>query len=115
MEQVKINVYGVTGNTFCVDSEDGKKVFDLIKKALLEKKVVSIDFRNIEMVTSAFLNTAFGQLYGDFPENLIQSNLSIEEISDEDVALLKRVVATAKLYFKDPQRMEKSINEVLGE
>ena len=67
------------------------------------------------MLTSAFLNTAIGQLYRDFQEDSIRSSLSVEHLSSEDKALLKRVTSTAKLYYNDPERMENSIKEILGE
>jgi len=115
MDEIIINVFNIVGNNFCVDTDDGQKVFDLIKKALQEEKKVKLSFQNVEMVTSAFLNTAIGQLYRDFKEDKIKNSLSVEQILPEDSALLKRVVRTAKLYYKNPERMKDSIKEILGE
>ena len=100
--------------SFC-RSDDGQKVYELIKKALLENRKVKVSFQNVEMLTSAFLNTAIGQLYKDFSEGEIKNTLSVDNMSKEDASLLKRVVSTAKLYYKDPEEMEKSIAEILGE
>ena len=33
----------------------------------------------------------------------------------DDIALLKRVVETAKEYFKDPKRFDKAVQEVIGD
>lgn len=115
MNEITINVFNTVGNSFCVDAEDGQKVYALLQKALNEGKKVIISFQNVEMLTSAFLNTAVGQVYRDFNEEIIKSSLKAEYLSSEDMALLKRVIDTAKLYYKDPERMEKSINEILGE
>lgn len=115
MNEIIINVFNIVGNSFCVESDDGHKVFDLIKKALQEGKKVKLSFQNVEMMTSAFLNTAIGQLYRDFKEDTIKSNLSVEQMLPEDRALLKRVVKTAKLYYKNPEKMQESIKEILGE
>ncbi len=115
MEEIIISIFNVVGNSFCVEADDGQKVFDLIKKALQEEKKARLSFQNIEMLTSAFLNTAIGQLYRDFEENKIKSSLTVEDMTPEDKALLKRVTTTAKLYYKDPERMENSIKEILGE
>lgn len=115
MEEIIISIFNVVGNSFCVEADDGQKVFDLIKKALQEGKKARLSFQNIEMLTSAFLNTAIGQLYRDFEENKIKSSLTVEDMTPEDKALLKRVTTTAKLYYKDPERMENSIKEILGE
>jgi len=115
MKEINMNVYNIVGNAFCVESDDGNKVYELLKKALNEDKNIVLSFQNVEMLTSAFLNTAVGQLYRDFDEQKIKSSLRVENVSDDDKILLKRVVATAKLYYKEPERMERSISEILGE
>ena len=115
MVEVRVNVFNIVGSAFCVDADDGQLVYNVIKKNLLEVNKIILSFQNVEMITSAFLNTAIGQLYGEFEENQIKSNLSVENISPEDITLLKRVVETAKLYYKNPERMQKSIDDILGE
>ncbi|MFA5519723.1 MAG: STAS-like domain-containing protein [Spirochaetota bacterium] len=115
MREITISVFNIVGNPFCVDAEDGEKVYSLLKKALNEDQKIKISFQNVEMLTSAFLNTAIGQVYRDFKEDIIKSNLSVEYLSPEDMALLKRVNSTAKLYYKNPERMQNSIDEILGE
>ncbi len=115
MQDVKLNIFNTIGSTFCVDVDDGQKVYVLIKKALLSEKKVKLSFQNIEILTSAFLNTAIGQLYRDFKTKKIQDSLSVENISLEDKALIKRVTSTAKLYYQDPVRHQNSIKKILGE
>jgi len=115
MQEINISVFNTVGNSFCVEADDGQKVYNLIQKALQEGKKVKLSFQNAEMLTSAFLNTAIGQLYRDFPEDKVKSSLTAEYLSPEDKALFKRVTTTAKLYYKDPERMQNSIKEILGE
>lgn len=115
MEMISINVLNLVGSSFCVEAEDGNKVFNYIQQALKEKKGIKLDFLNVEMLTSAFLNSAIGQLYRDFKDEEIKKLLLVENLAPEDVALLKRVISTAKLFFKFPERMQNSINEILGE
>ena len=115
MENSIINIVNAVGDSFCVEAENGQKVFELIKKVLLEKKKVTLSFLNVEMLTTAFLNTAIGQLYREFPEEVIKENLKVENLSQSGLVSLKRVVDTAKLYYKDPDAMQKSINEILGD
>lgn len=115
MQEIIIHVFNVVGSGFCVEADDGQKVYGLIKKAFHEGRKIKLSFQNVEILTSAFLNTAIGQLYRDFSEEEIKSSLSVENMLPEDKALLKRVTGTAKLYYKDPDGMQKSINEILGE
>jgi len=115
MEETKINIINVVGNAFCVEADDGQKVFELIVKAFRENKKVVLSFLNVQMLTTAFLNTAIGQLYKDFSEDHIKANLSVKDMSQSGLVSLKRVVDTAKLYYKDPDAMERSIKDILGE
>ena len=115
MEKVTINVVNIVGDKFCTEAEDGQKVYVVIDKALKEKRKVHISFLNIEMLTTAFLNTAIGQLYRDYTEELIKESLSVEHLTPSGSVSLKRVVDTAKLFYKNPNAMEQSINDILGE
>ena len=115
MEPVNIQVYSIVGNSLCVDAEDGQRVFDQISQALKANLTVVVSFLNVEMLTSAFLNTAIGQLYRDFSEEVIKKSLTTKDLSNVDKALLKRVVKTAKMYYKDPTWMEQTLSEITGE
>lgn len=115
MDNSTINIVNTVGDSFCVEADDGQKVFELIKKVLVENRKVTLSFLNVEMLTTAFLNTAIGQLYRDFSEDLIRENLKVENLSQSGLVSLKRVVDTAKLYYKDPEAMQRSINDILGD
>jgi len=39
----------------------------------------------------------------------------VQDIQQDDIALLKRVVETAKQYFKDPKKFDQAVEETLGE
>lgn len=115
MKETKVNIINVVGSSLCVETDDGQKVFELIIKAFKEKKKVILSFLNVKLLTTAFLNTAVGQLYKDYSEEFIREHLSVEEMSQSGLVSLKRVVETAKLYYKDPDSMEQSIKDILGE
>jgi hypothetical protein len=115
MESITINIVNTVGDSFCVAAEDGQKVFELIIKVLAEGRKVTLSFLNVEMLTTAFLNTAIGQLYRDFPEETVREKLKVENLTQSGLVSLKRVVDTAKLYYKDPEAMQRSINEIMGE
>lgn len=112
MDKFTLNIVNTIGDVFGVEAEDGEKVFQVIVKTFKENKKVVLSFQNIEMLTTAFLNTAVGQLYKDFSEDFIRDHLKVENISDSGKVALKRVVDTAKLYYKDPEALERSINEI---
>lgn len=113
MEGTTISIVNTIGDVYGVEAEDGQKVFNLVKKAFDNRYKVILSFLNIEMLTTAFLNTAVGQLYKDYPEDVIKKYLSVSDISDSGKVSLKRVVDTAKIYYKDPGALERSINDIL--
>ncbi len=112
-KDLTLSVFEVVGTPLCVASDDGQRVHDRIAAALKEGSNVTVSFLNVSSLTSAFLNAAIGQLYGSFTENEIRSKLKVKDIEPDDLALLKRVVETAKQYFKDPKRFNKAVQEAI--
>lgn len=109
IEPICINIYSIIGSAICVSPDDGLKVYEIIKKSLDKNKHITVSFQNVDIVIAAFFNTAFGQLYSDFNETTIRKYCSVKDIKNEDLYLLKRVVDNAKLFYKDPERMEQQL------
>ena len=100
-----LRVFDIVG-ALCVSADDGQKVHDAISHLLNEAVPVSVSFENVTTLISAFLNAAIGQLYGEFSDEKIRSLLSVDMMSQEDLALLKRVVDNAKLYFLNRKKFD---------
>lgn len=109
---IKISIFEVVGSSLCVASRDGQKVFERAQTALKADRNVILSFRNVTALTSAFLNAAIGQLYGIFDEKQIRAQLSVEDVEQDDIVLLKSVVDNAKLYFSDIERYNLAVKEV---
>lgn len=114
-DRITVSAFEVVGSSLCVASADGQKIYDRIARVLKEGGHAAVSFRNVSTLTSAFLNAAIGQLYGEFDNDTIRSRITIEEMEPNDIALLRRVVDTAKEYFKDPQRFEQAVCDTLGD
>ncbi len=115
MKSTKISILNIVGNALCIEANDGERVFQIIKAAMAEDHAVSVSFLNVEMLTSAFLNTAIGQLYRDFTEPEIEKRIQVVDLQADDSALLKRVIDTAKLFYSDPNRLDESVRSILGD
>lgn len=115
MKEYRIDIFNLIGGALCIEADDGQIIYENIQKALSNGANIIISFRNIEMVTTAFLNTAIGQLYRDHSKDEISSRISFEDISDDMKVKIKRVNQTAKLFYEDPERLQKTIEEVMGE
>jgi hypothetical protein len=114
-EELNLSVFEIIGSALAVASGDGQKVFERISGGIKEGKDVNVSFRNVQSITSAFLNAAIGQLYGPFKEEDIRLHLRVLDAQPDDLLLLKRVVDTAKEYFKDPSRFRNVAQKYLGE
>ena len=114
-ENIRISMFEIVGSPFCVASDDGQKVYKHLDAALRANQNVVLSFHNVTALTGAFLSTAIGQLYGTFSEEKILSLLKIEDTEPDDLRLLKSVINNAKLYFKDPERFNQVVREVMGD
>lgn len=114
-EPVIIRVFDVVGSPLCVSSADGQLVYDKLVPLVREGRKVAVSFAQIETLISAFLNTAIGQLYGEFTEEQVRERLSVRDMQPEDVALLKRVVDNAKRYFANPAAFDQAWKEEAGD
>ena len=112
---INLSVFEIVGSPLCVASDDGQKVHDRIATALKEGHKVSLSFLNVKSITSAFLNAAIGQLYGEYADDAIRAGLQVADMAQDDLALLKRVVETAKAYFKDRKGFDRAFSEVMGD
>ena len=110
---IEISLFEVVGSPLCVASGDGQKVYERLESGLKSGHRVVLSFRNVTTLTSAFLNAAIGQLYGTFDREQIRSLLKVKEIAQDDLELLKRVIETAKQYFRDPKRFNQAVQNVL--
>ncbi len=114
-KEMVISIFEIVGSPLCVASNDGQKVYERLAAGLKEGRNVMLSFHNVSTLTSAFLNAAIGQLYGEFSEDHIRSLLKVQDMQADDLALLKRVVETAKQYFSDPPKFDQAVQDSLGD
>jgi hypothetical protein len=100
----------------CVSAQDGEILFQRIKDNIDQGKKICLSFEGVTDLTSAFLNSAVGQLYGKYTdEQLKDIMLAPINGNPDDLNLLKRVVDRAKDFFKNPEPYKKAAEEELGD
>ena len=112
-ETIRLIVNDLIGNDTAVSTDDGDVVFQGIKSIFDARKQVVLDFERIQMLTTAFLNAAIGQLYSEYKSDYLNQNLKLENVADEDKILFKKVVERAKEYFLDKKGFEDSANNAI--
>jgi len=109
-----LRIMDIIKGPLCVASEDGQLVYDAIFLPLQRGETIELSFQGIEIIISAFLNTAIGQLYdGSIPEANIKRQLKISGLNPNDLALLERVVENAKRYFANRAGYDHAWKEVV--
>lgn len=112
MNEIDIRIHEKVGSSAAVSSEIGRDIYDIIDNALEKDYLINLDFNDISLLTSAFLNAAIGRLYNKYSSESLQSKLRLTNISQVDLQLLKRVTDTAKQYFKQKKKMDDIINGI---
>jgi hypothetical protein len=91
---IKENV-GANGITL----QDGQKVYDAIYPELKNKQSVTLDFAEVRIVASPFLNAAIGQLLRDLSADDLNHYLKFVNLPSVTRPILKRVIDNAKEYY----------------
>ena len=108
-----LKIINVINSEFAVSPEDGDSIFNLIKEKVKKKKKIVIDFSNIDIMTTAFLNNAIGKLYNIYDKEKLNKYISMKNISKSDLNLMKKVIDRAKIKFskEDISILEKELED----
>ncbi len=115
MKTVTIKISQVIGSGYGVSASDGKLVYNAIANEISKGNRVLISFENTTRLTTAFLNAAVGQLYGEFSADKVRSVLvPPEDAEDWQLHRLKLVIDRAKVFFSDPDSVSGIISSEVG-
>ena len=89
-------VKNILNSNVAVDKKTGDLVFNEIKKSMDKENEISIDFSNIDLLNTAFLNNAIGQIYFIPIEERKGVSIKIVNFPFEAMDLLEEVINTAK-------------------
>ena len=67
----------------CASIDDGEKVLRLIRPQLIKGFSVELDFENVKLVLTPFLNTCFCNLLEQFGREMAMTHVSMKNISEE--------------------------------
>lgn len=108
-----ITIFEEVGGNSAISVEDGSNIFHKIDSALSQNLSVTLDFQNIDLIITAFLNAAIGQLYSKYTSEKLNQNLELINIKPEDVRLFKKVIERAKEFFSHHTDFEDTANEII--
>jgi hypothetical protein len=108
-----IKVKEVINRVTAVSSDDGDVVYNNILVALKANYTVELDFSEITLMTTAFLNSAIGQLYSIYTSEELNDILKLKNVVEEDRILFKKVIDRAKQYQANKKGFENSANNAI--
>lgn len=112
---MNIKVVDLINSEFAVSPEDGDILYNKVRDLIKEEKETVLDFKKIDLMTTAFLNNAIGKLYKEFTKEQLNKYIKIENISESDLFLLKKVISRAKITFKGKIHVIEAIEEEFGD
>lgn len=96
-----------------VSSDEGDKINAAIVDAFKNNvDILNLDFEEIKVLNTAFLNAAIGQLYAIYDSDFLNKHLKITNIKENDLLYLKKAISTAKEYFSNPDLFDESAQSV---
>ena len=98
-----------------ITPDEGQPVYDKLISSLKEGQKVVLDFKGVEILTTAFLNVAIGYLYKDYTSEELRELLSFESLNDTTARRIKKVTDNAKEFYKNQEEFNQMVKEVLDE
>jgi hypothetical protein len=108
-----VKVIDIIHRDIAVSSDDGEFVYDAIIECFQKNNIAELDFSGITILTTAFLNSAIGQLYNTYSSTQLNNTLRLKNVADEDRILFKKVIERAKEYFANKKGFEDSANNAI--
>lgn len=111
MVEIKINDHislrqGIT-------PEEGRIINNLISEAFSKGENVILDFSDVDMLTTAYLNVAIGELYGTYTSDELKHRLTLVNYSDVTAERIKRVTTRAKQFYDNPDEFGQIVDTSL--
>ena len=84
------------------------------KKYLINNDVViELDFAEISIMTTAFLNSAIGQLYSVFDSAQLNKCIRLTNVHKDDALKFRNVISRPKEFFTNKDDFEDSANDTI--
>lgn len=94
---MELMIKDIIGSDIASDNEQGDLIFDEIVSGVdNHEKQIFLDFSDLKLITTAFLNNAIGKLYKKYNMQELKGLLKVKNIKNKnDLELLRLVVLNA--------------------
>jgi len=93
---MKIIISKILNSESAVFHDEGNEIYLSLQDAFNKGEKVEISFEGLEFCSTQFLNACIGKLYLNFPKELVEESLIIEDVEDEMLRFsIRKVIANA--------------------
>lgn len=93
-----------------ITSEEGEPIYKMIYESLLKDEDVTLDFKDVTFLTTAFLNVIIGALYKHYTSEQLQQKLHVQNINAETAARIKKVTTNAKAFYENEAKFNETVD-----
>jgi hypothetical protein len=113
MKQTPVNIVvsDIVRSPFAISTEEGSQLFYIMDRLFTESKDVCLDFKDINIIVSTFLNASIGQLYSKYDSAFLKEHLVVVNMTRDDLNILKKVTDRAKEYFANKEGFENTLKD----
>jgi len=98
---LKISVADIIGETICISVKDGEKLYNAICDGLSSNDFLEVSFAGIDLIITAFLHEAVGQLLEKFSKMDIQQRIRFTNLEPDDEKTIQLVITHAVDYYNN--------------
>ena len=88
-------------NKYCISSQDGEQLFNLIYNSLIQDYLVELNFENVYIISSVFINCSISRLLETFKVDTLNKRLIISNLNEINKRIFKNVINNAIKYYSD--------------
>ena len=116
MERITIKVNDHITLNKGLTPDEGEIILQLLLKAFSNGEKVLLDFSGVEIMTTAFLNVAIGNLYSDYSSEQLKELLYFnDDLPDSIASKIKQVTTAAKKFYLNEDEFNNIIDSALNE
>lgn len=93
-----------------ITSEEGEPIYKMIYESLSKDEDVTLDFKNVTFLTTAFLNVVIGALYKYYTSEQLQKKLRVQNINEDTAARIKKVTTNAKAFYENEAKFNETVD-----
>lgn len=92
---------------------EGLPIYDKIISGLERNETVTLDFDQVDLVTTAFLNVVIGRLYEKYTSAELNRLLKFENLTSGIAMRIKKVADLAKVYYLNQEQFNNDVDSVI--